>query len=129
MLCFTVSTVVEHGCIWCMIRPCIPHFSMVGLSLFQGAAFGFSTIAATAREELSPHLPLLVPRLYRYKYDPNPRIQLAMTSIWSAVVPESKKAVSLRYLCYSCTMAAHGLRGMREWRRYIDHEGGARVGL
>lgn len=60
----------------------------------QGAAFGFSMIAATAREELSSHLPLLVPRLYRYKYDPNPRVQLAMTSIWSAVVPESKKAVS-----------------------------------
>ena len=33
------------------------------------------------------------------------------------------------HLCYSCTMAAHGLRGMREWRRYIDHEGGARVDL
>ena len=32
-------------------------------------------------------------------------------------------------LCYSCTMAAHGLRGVREWRRYIDREGGARVGL
>ena len=31
--------------------------------------------------------------------------------------------------CYSCTMAARGLRGMREWRRYIDHEGGARVDL
>ena len=28
-------------------------------------------------------------------------------------------------LCYSCTMATRGLRGMREWRRYIDHEGGA----
>ena len=28
-----------------------------------------------------------------------------------------------------CTMAARGLRGMREWRRYIDHVGGARVGL
>ena len=32
-------------------------------------------------------------------------------------------------ICYSCTMAARGLRGMCEWRRYIDHEGGARVGL
>ena len=30
------------------------------------------------------------------------------------------------FLCYSGTMAARGLRGMREWRRYI---GGARVGL
>ena len=26
------------------------------------------------------------------------------------------------FLRYSCTMAARGLRGMREWRRYIDHE-------
>ena len=34
-----------------------------------------------------------MPRLYRYKYDPNPRIQLAMANIWSAVIPESKKAV------------------------------------
>jgi proteasome component ECM29 len=63
----------------------------------KGAAFGFSVIAATAREELSSHLPLLVPRLYRYKYDPNPRVQLAMSSIWAAVVPESKKAVD-KYL-------------------------------
>lgn len=62
--------------------------------IIQGAAFGFSVIASTAREELAPHLPLLVPRLYRYKYDPNPRVQLAMSSIWAAVVPESKKAVS-----------------------------------
>ena len=110
MLCFTVSTVVEHGCMeydktlysthTSIVQ--IHNFSMVGLSLFQGAAFGFSTIAATAREELCPHLPLLVPRLYRYKYDPNPRIQLAMTSIWSAVVPESKKAVSWRE-CRECS--------------------------
>ena len=31
--------------------------------------------------------------------------------------------------CYSCTMVARGLRGVRKWRLYIDHEGGARVGL
>lgn len=60
----------------------------------QGAAFGFSTIASQAQEQLAPYLPTLVPRLYRYKYDPIPRIQLAMSSIWSALVPNSKKAVS-----------------------------------
>lgn len=64
----------------------------------QGAAFGFSSIATQAREQLAPHLPLLVPRLYRYKYDPSPNIQLTMSNIWSAVVPESKKAVSIAYL-------------------------------
>ncbi|XP_064386642.1 proteasome adapter and scaffold protein ECM29-like isoform X2 [Halichondria panicea] len=61
----------------------------------KGAAFGFSSIAAQAQEQLSPHLPLLVPRLYRYKYDPSPNIQLAMSNIWAAVVPESKKAVDV----------------------------------
>jgi len=63
----------------------------------KGAAFGFSTIASQAQEQLAPYLPTLVPRLYRYKYDPSPRIQLAMSSIWSALVPESKKAVD-KYL-------------------------------
>ena len=64
----------------------------------QGAAFGFSTIASQAQEQLAPYLPTLVPRLYRYKYDPVPRIQLAMSSIWSALVPDSKKAVSNSYI-------------------------------
>ena len=60
----------------------------------QGAAFGVSSIAAQAKEQFAPYLPSLVPRLYRYKYDPIPRIQLAMSSIWNAVVPHSKKTVS-----------------------------------
>ena len=79
----------------------------------QGAAFGFSTIAAQAKEQLAPYLPLLVPRLFRsvicinasftsdlfliaccsYRYDPNPSVQQAMNSIWTAVVPESQKEV------------------------------------
>ncbi|XP_062509489.1 proteasome adapter and scaffold protein ECM29-like [Corticium candelabrum] len=59
----------------------------------RGAAFGFSTIAAQAREQLAPHLSVLVPRLFRYRYDPNPAIQQAMLSIWTALVPESHKEV------------------------------------
>lgn len=70
----------------------------------QGAAFGFSTIASQAQEQLAPYLPTLVPRLYRYKYDPIPRIQLAMSSIWSSLVPDSKKAVSNAYI-YTCKVA------------------------
>ena len=31
--------------------------------------FGMTTIAAQAREQLEPHFPCLIPRLYRYKYD------------------------------------------------------------
>ena len=31
----------------------------------------------------------------RYQYDPNMKIQQAMTSIWAALVPETKKTVGL----------------------------------
>ena len=54
-----------------------------------------------------------------------------LLSISSLPTPEYQYKVILcgLYICYSRTMAARGLRGVREWRRYIDHEGGARVGL
>lgn len=35
----------------------------------------------------------IVPRLYRYQFDPNPRIQQAMTGIWNALVKDNKKTV------------------------------------
>lgn len=59
----------------------------------KGAAFGFSSIAAHSREQLEPYLPKIVPKLFRYQYDPNMKIQQAMTSIWAALVPETKKTV------------------------------------
>ncbi|PNF26280.1 hypothetical protein B7P43_G02686 [Cryptotermes secundus] len=60
----------------------------------KGAAFGFSTIASSAGEQLSQHLPKIIPRLYRYQFDPTPKIQNSMTSIWHALVPETQKTVS-----------------------------------
>ncbi|CAG2221633.1 ECM29 [Mytilus edulis] len=39
----------------------------------KGAAFGFSTIASQAGEQLRPYLAQIVPRLYRYQFDPNLR--------------------------------------------------------
>lgn len=59
----------------------------------KGAAFGFSTIAAQAGEQLAPYLPQIVPRLYRYQFDPNPKIQQAMSSIWNALVQDNKNTV------------------------------------
>ncbi|XP_068677297.1 proteasome adapter and scaffold protein ECM29-like isoform X3 [Montipora foliosa] len=59
----------------------------------KGAAFGFSSIAAHSREQLEPYLPKIVPKLFRYQYDPNMKIQQAMASIWAALVPETKKTV------------------------------------
>uniref|UniRef100_A0A8C5VKA6 Ecm29 proteasome adaptor and scaffold n=2 Tax=Euarchontoglires TaxID=314146 RepID=A0A8C5VKA6_MICMU len=54
----------------------------------KGAAFGFNVIAARAGEQLAPFLPQIVPRLYRYQFDPNLGIRQAMTSIWNALVTE-----------------------------------------
>ncbi|XP_041077323.1 proteasome adapter and scaffold protein ECM29 isoform X1 [Polyodon spathula] len=62
----------------------------------KGAAFGFNMIAAKAGEQLTPYLSQLVPRLYRYQFDPNLGIRQAMTSIWDALVTD-KKSVD-RYL-------------------------------
>ncbi|CAH3027447.1 unnamed protein product [Porites evermanni] len=59
----------------------------------KGAAFGFSSIAAHSREQLEPYLPKIIPKLFRYQYDPNVKIQQAMASIWAALVPETKKTV------------------------------------
>ncbi|KAI7810407.1 proteasome adapter and scaffold protein ECM29 [Triplophysa rosa] len=54
----------------------------------KGAAFGFNIIAAKAGEQLASFLPQLVPRLYRYQFDPNLAIRQAMTSIWDALVTD-----------------------------------------
>ncbi|XP_069812868.1 proteasome adapter and scaffold protein ECM29-like, partial [Dendropsophus ebraccatus] len=54
----------------------------------KGAAFGFNVIATKAGEQLSPFMPQLVPRLYRYQFDPNTGIRQAMTSIWNALVTD-----------------------------------------
>lgn len=70
------------------------------LSLLKGAAFGFSTIAAQAGEQLQPFLSQIVPKLYRYQFDPNPRIQQAMGSIWNALVKDNKNTVrGQKYTC------------------------------
>lgn len=45
-------------------------------------------IAAKAGEQLAPFLPQIIPRLYRYQFDPNLSIRQAMTSIWDALVTD-----------------------------------------
>lgn len=67
------------------LLPPDPHLN---LPFSQGAAFGFHTIAAKAGEQLAPFLPQIVPRLYRYQFDPNLSVRQAMTSIWDALVTD-----------------------------------------
>ncbi|KAG0293348.1 hypothetical protein BGZ98_002211, partial [Dissophora globulifera] len=80
----------------------------------KGAAFGFSSIVSQAEAELKPHLATLIPRLYRYQYDPNPKVNEAMTSIWRALVKEPKKAVQ-EYFDIIIKDLLEGM-GARAWR-------------
>ena len=59
----------------------------------RGAAFGFGAIAGRAREQLKPHLREVVPKLFRYRFDPTPRVHEAMDTIWKAIVDDPRKAV------------------------------------
>ncbi|XP_032510836.2 proteasome adapter and scaffold protein ECM29 [Danaus plexippus] len=59
----------------------------------RGAAFGFQSLTAAAGGSLSTHLPRIVPRLYRYRFDPTPRIQNSMAAIWSALVSNTPATV------------------------------------
>ncbi|XP_030852041.1 proteasome adapter and scaffold protein ECM29-like [Strongylocentrotus purpuratus] len=56
----------------------------------KGAAFGFGTIASQAGEQLKPYLAQIVPKLFRYLYDPNGSVRAAMTGIWAAVLKDNK---------------------------------------
>ncbi|KAJ8329188.1 proteasome component M29 [Batrachochytrium dendrobatidis] len=59
----------------------------------RGASMGFESIAAQAERELQQHLPSLVPRLYRYQFDPNQKVAESMKNIWRALVKNPKKAM------------------------------------
>uniref|UniRef100_A0A182NSY2 TOG domain-containing protein n=1 Tax=Anopheles dirus TaxID=7168 RepID=A0A182NSY2_9DIPT len=62
-----------------------------------GAAFGLQSISKSAKLKMEPYLGKIVPRLFRYKYDPTPKIQNSMISIWDSVVTDSKATVELYY--------------------------------
>jgi proteasome component ECM29 len=64
----------------------------------KGAAFGFNTIAEIAREQLQPYLSDIVPKLYRYQFDPNPKIQQSMSSIWDSLIKNDNKKIVDLYL-------------------------------
>lgn len=61
----------------------------------KGAAFGFSTIAENCGEHLKPHLAKIIPKLYRYQFDPTPNLQTSMQNIWHVLVPDTQKTVNM----------------------------------
>lgn len=55
-----------------------------------GATMGFSNIAKQAKQELEPYISQLIPKLYRYQYDPNSKTAEAMKNIWRTLITDSK---------------------------------------
>lgn len=72
------------------------------MSLASNAAT-WSTRAAFGRFGLSNILsesevdPKLYPKLYRYRFDPNPNVQRSMNDIWDALVKDSSATIELHF--------------------------------
>uniref|UniRef100_A0A1I8MU05 Proteasome-associated protein ECM29 homolog n=1 Tax=Musca domestica TaxID=7370 RepID=A0A1I8MU05_MUSDO len=62
-----------------------------------GAAFGLKSLSSETKAKMQPYLSKIIPRLYRYKYDPTPKIQNSMISIWDSIVSEPKEVVEQYY--------------------------------
>ncbi|KAI9031501.1 proteasome stabiliser-domain-containing protein [Hyaloraphidium curvatum] len=80
----------------------------------RGASMGIASIMAAAEEELSQYLPTLVPKLFRYRFDANPKVAEAMQNIWRALVKEPQKAVDAHFDAIARDLLA-GM-GDRLWR-------------
>eukprot|EP00111_Clytia_hemisphaerica_P000317 TCONS_00000828-protein len=63
----------------------------------KGAAFGIKAIAEIAGEEIKPLIGLIIPKLYRYQYDPNSSLKRSMTSIWSVLVKDEKNMIATHW--------------------------------
>eukprot|EP00742_Colponemidia_sp_Colp-10_P007011 GILJ01007524.1.p1 GENE.GILJ01007524.1~~GILJ01007524.1.p1 ORF type:complete len:1751 (-),score=318.07 GILJ01007524.1:100-5130(-) len=61
-------------------------------ALLQSAAMGLGEISAMDKR-IADQLHQLIPKLFRYTYDPNPRVREAMEKMWISLVPESRVAV------------------------------------
>ncbi|VDN39428.1 unnamed protein product [Gongylonema pulchrum] len=61
-----------------------------------GAALGFSVVMQQAKNALEPYFAQLVPKLFRYRYDPDLKVQASMRTIWQALT-SSKKNVTEEY--------------------------------
>ncbi len=68
----------------------------------KGVAFGLGSILS--RKNLDEMLLTndklsrkLIPKLYRYKYDPNPSVHQSMQQIWDTLIPDGPKTVSANF--------------------------------
>ncbi|KYQ93632.1 hypothetical protein DLAC_05014 [Tieghemostelium lacteum] len=65
----------------------------------KGASFAIVSLASQAKEELEPLLPYLIPKIYRFLYDPSPKISQSMKNIMNSLVgtQSSQKDIMAKY--------------------------------
>ncbi|GLI60137.1 hypothetical protein VaNZ11_002209, partial [Volvox africanus] len=87
----------------------------------RGAAFGFAGIARLASrsggapgEALAKHLAALVPKLYRYTHDPNPKVAEAMVAIWRSLVDDPRVTLDKHFAAIMTDLLRE--MGGRLWR-------------
>ena len=61
--------------------------------LMQGLPADLHPLPSLLGERLKPYIAALVPKLYRYQYDPNARVRDSMVHIWRALIDNPKKTV------------------------------------
>ncbi|KAK5969483.1 hypothetical protein GCK32_003532, partial [Trichostrongylus colubriformis] len=62
-------------------------------SLKKGAAMGFAAVLEEASSELEPFIGQIVPKLFRYRYDPDLKVRQSMRSIWTALTASRRGLV------------------------------------
>lgn len=62
----------------------------------MGAAFSLGSIVS-ANRQLAPHLHTLIPKLYRYQYDPNPKIKETMKTMWQTLVTDTRDTLDSQF--------------------------------
>lgn len=63
-----------------------------------GAAFSLQAISTEhTKENMLPFISKIVPKLYRYKYDPTPKIQNQMIQIWDSIIKDNNQTLDLYY--------------------------------
>uniref|UniRef100_A0A0N5A806 Integrator complex subunit 7 n=1 Tax=Syphacia muris TaxID=451379 RepID=A0A0N5A806_9BILA len=63
------------------------------LNMKKGAAYGFSILMQEAKNDLEPYFPKIVPKLYRYRYDPDTEVMNAMRNLWKIITSSHKNVI------------------------------------
>ena len=62
-----------------------------------GAAFTLGNILKQNNSHLTSQLDRLIPKLYRYQYDPNPKVQSSMKAMWIALIDHPQQVINIHY--------------------------------